>query len=482
MLNNINYYNKLGLSPNASQAEIRSAYRKIMLKVHPDVNSKEGATELFLDIQKAYTILSDPTAKTAYDAKKHTENKPSLVNIQPLYSCDALRRIEEPQLIYILIDTKTIKTHSQKTRLPLNLVLLLDLSNSMKGKRLNTLKEATIDIIKELDPEDFLTIITFNDRAQVILSPRHQEGKKHTESKIRRLIASGGTEIYRGLEAGFKQINQDYDTGWTNHIILITDGHTYGDEEVCIELAQKAARRDVGISCFGIGSEWNDNFLDEIAFLTGGSSLYIQKPKQIKQFLGKKIYQLSKVFAKNILLDIQTAPKVTLNSAFRLLPEVCSFPNTPPFSLGTLRYNTTQRILLEFLVEPVPSVINEAILANVEFTFKLLMGEHQTSITLQRSVVSQDICIEPPPSEILQAMSQLTLYRMQEKAQLKLAQGNHQGASQILNNLSSHLLAKEEDSLGKIALKESSNIEAHHEISPIGQKMLKYGTRKLLSH
>ena len=47
MASETNYYKKLGISPNASQEEIRKAYRKTLLKVHPDLNTEEGATELF---------------------------------------------------------------------------------------------------------------------------------------------------------------------------------------------------------------------------------------------------------------------------------------------------------------------------------------------------------------------------------------------------------------------------------------------------
>ncbi len=476
-----NFYTKLGLSQSASQEEIRRAYRKVLLKVHPDINSKEGATELFLDIQEAYTVLSNPLTKSAYDAKKVAAYEQSPVDIQPLYSCGALRRLEEPQLVYTLIDiTTTAEAHIHQKGLPLNLVLILDISNSMKGSRLNTLKAAAMDIVQELDSEDLISIVTFNDRAKVIISSRQHFGNRAIESKIQRLTAKGGTEIYQGLEAGFKEIKQSFGVNTAHHIILITDGHTYDDEEASLELAQKAAKLDISISGFGIGGEWNDKFLDEIAALTGGGSVYIQKPQQIKQFLHQKIRHLTKIYAKNVLLDIKTAPKVTLESAFRLLPEVGLLPDSPPFTLGALRHLRTQRILLEFLVEPIPLKIDEAVLANGEFTFKLGTREHRAPMTLRRSVVPSDTNVEAPPPEILQALSRLTLYRMQEKAQLDIAQGNHKAAAKRMKDLATHLLAKEEFSLGKTAIREASYIEAHHEFSPDGQKKLKYGTRKLL--
>jgi len=60
-------YNVLGISKDASASEIKSAYRKIARKYHPDVNKNAGAEDKFKNIQKAYSILSDPQKKQRYD-------------------------------------------------------------------------------------------------------------------------------------------------------------------------------------------------------------------------------------------------------------------------------------------------------------------------------------------------------------------------------------------------------------------------------
>ena len=83
---------------------------------------------------------------------------------------------------------------------------------------------------------------------------------------------SGATEIYNGLKAGLQEVRRTVDPSRVNHIILLTDGQTYGDEQACLALAEEAAAKNIGISGMGIGSEWNDIFLDALASKTGGSS------------------------------------------------------------------------------------------------------------------------------------------------------------------------------------------------------------------
>ena len=62
------YYEILGVTRNATEKEIKSAYRKLAKKYHPDVNKAKDASEKFKDVNEAYEVLSDPQKRQRYDS------------------------------------------------------------------------------------------------------------------------------------------------------------------------------------------------------------------------------------------------------------------------------------------------------------------------------------------------------------------------------------------------------------------------------
>jgi Ca-activated chloride channel family protein len=476
-----NYYTLLGLTKDATHEEIRSAYREAARRYHPDVNSKPGETELFLEIKEAYDILSDPKERAEYDTQVDAESEIPPAKIEVLYSSEALPRLEEPQLVYALIQL-TPEHHAAGTAVPsLNACLVIDRSTSMQGKRLDTVKDAAIELIRQLKPADLLSIVAFSDRAEVILSGGSRTDRRKVETKIRLLRAGGGTEILRGLEAGLAQVRRNVRPATINHLILLTDGRTYGDEKRCLRLAKQAAEVGIGISGLGIGGEWNDRFLDELATRTGGSSVYISEAADIRGFLSRKLQSLDQVFAEHVVYNPRIGPHARLNYAFRLKPEAGVLGTELPLHLGGLPADSSLEILLEFLLAPVPSGADKISLAEGRFSLDI-PAQPLPAYTARLELglpVTDTVEDRPAPDKIVQAMKQLTLYRIQEKARQEIERGESEKANGRLRRLATHLLAQGKYALAQTVLDEAKNLEHSQPLSEEGIKEIKYGTRAL---
>lgn len=77
MANKRDYYDVLGVSRDASDDEIKKAYRKLSKKYHPDINKAEDAEAKFKEVVEAYEVLSDKQKRAAYDQYGHAANDPN---------------------------------------------------------------------------------------------------------------------------------------------------------------------------------------------------------------------------------------------------------------------------------------------------------------------------------------------------------------------------------------------------------------------
>ncbi len=477
-----NYYARLGLPLDATPEEIRRAYRLAARRLHPDTR-EGGDTRLFIDAQEAYEILSDPSKRMAYDDRLPPEyTTPPAVTISTIFSRASLPRSSEPQLIYALVEIAARVNLEEIATTPVNLALVLDCSTSMQGPHLDTVKSTAIELVRQLRPNDLLSIITFSDRAEVLVPSGTHNDREKIETSIRLMQPYGGTEIFKGLEAGFSEVRRHRSSKYTNHIILITDGRTYGDEAQCMKLAADAVLHGIGISAMGIGSQWNDQFLDNLAKHTGGSSMFVSKPRDIRRFLIEKFSGLGQSYAERAIYDCETGPNVQLKYAFRLQPETSPLDTEPPLQLGNVPRDINLNILLEFLVESVPTDAAHVSLAEGRLTLDIPSRAEPTytiRVNLDRPTAN-DADNEPPPAIIVQAMSRLTLYRMQERARQDVAEGNLREATRRLQNIATNLLSQGKYELAKTVLNEADHIQKKQSFSEAGDKRIKYGTRSLL--
>jgi Ca-activated chloride channel family protein len=477
------YYAILGVFRDATQEEIKRAYFDAAQRLHPDKNVAAGETELFLETQQAYEVLSNPKRRGLYDATLPPElENNSQVKYEFFYSRPSLVQIKESQLLYVLLEVASREAAGKIPTPPLNVCLVLDRSTSMQGEKIDMVKAAAVTLIRGLRPQDVFSVVTFSDRAEVIIPAAINWEPKKQESRIHLLHPSGATEIYQGLEAGLNEVRRSLDPARVNHIILLTDGHTYGDEQACFNLAEEAARLNVGITGLGVGHEWNDIFLDALASRTGGSSAYISQPKDIERILVEKFNALSSTFSDDVIFDCKELPNVHINYAFRLQPEGGPLALESPLHLGPVLRDAPLKVLFEIVVDG--DALQQEPVSILEGSLKVSITANPAPavpirVKLSRPV-SEKASNELPPTGILSAMSRLTLYRMQEKARVSAEAGEFSAASRHLQNLATHLLSKGENGLAKTALIEAENLERMHAWSDGGSKELKYSTRALL--
>ncbi len=479
------FYALLGVLRSATQDEIRRAYLKLAKRLHPDTNNVAGETELFLGVQQAYQVLSNPEERKNYDQTLPYEEEPS----QPIINKVLVSRKEmgiphEPQLVYALLEISLSDKEKKATAAPpQNICLALDCSTSMKGEKLDIVKTTAIQLLRRTRPQDTFSVVTFSDRAEVLIPASRQINIQKSEIKIQMLQTSGGTELLNGLNAALEEVRRFASPGSINHIIILTDGRTYGDEDGCLQVAQQASELGIGISGLGIGHEWNDTFLDKLANLTGGTSFFVSNAREIGKLLNEKFDNLAQVVADNVTLEYSMPPGCYLSYAFRIQPEPNPLLVNDTISLGPILRDWSLMVLIEMHINPQAAKPgSNAFLTGVLDGFSTYAASPFPAISFDVNIrVSEQPNVETPPWAIVQALSKVTLYRMQEKARQEVEAGNFSAASGHLKKMATHLLSQGQQGLAKTVLLEAEHIEQQRAFSETGEKRIKYGTRALVN-
>jgi Ca-activated chloride channel family protein len=476
------YYSLLGLTRDATMEDIRQAYFDAARRLHPDKNEAPGETELFINVQEAYEVLSNPKKRSQYDLTLPPEVVPLMpIEHRILFSRSNMLRLDEPQLVYAYLEFLPKADARQPVAPPLNLCLVIDRSTSMQGKNIDVVKSTAIQIMRKLKEQDYFSLVTFSDRADVVLQAERVGDIKKMEARIQMIQCSGATEIYSGLEAGYNEILRNMRSSQSNHIILLTDGRTYGDEANCLDLARRAAEKEICIRGLGIGTDWNDTFLDNLTSVTGGSSMYISRPEDIQRILLEQISRLGASYTEDTRLEFKIPENIELRYAFRISPESTLLPTQSPMLLGPIIKGSSLQVLMEFVVQSTGALEDITLLdGKVSMTINDQNARKATfQLKFSRPVMNES-SKDQPPIEIISALSKLTLYRLQEQAHLEASAGNYEQAAENLQRLATHLLAHGERDLARTCLLEAEQLSHQKSLSQESQKEIKYGTRALL--
>ena len=476
-------YTVLSVPITASSEQIRRAYLELAVKYHPDTNPEKKNTEIFLVIQHAYDVLSNPVKRKEYDESVKVINpQVSPIELNWLFSRSEIPKLNEPQSVYAKLDIKYIRTKEEYSTPPNHLCIVLDRSTSMKGERLDSVRENLRQFILALRSIDLVSIVVFNDKAEILIAPTTNGNKQILFEKIDSITASGGTEIYRGLKAGIDLLWQGNLKTHLPNLLLLTDGHTYGDEENCIELVNKAVEKNIKINALGFGNEWNDKFLDEITGLTGGCAYYVKTLFDLPKFLQITLTSLSTTVAHNTNLEIQKNDDVQLKYIFRIEPEISQLQLKDPVQMGNLIKEKKSSYFFAFELSSSVKKLTDIDLITGKVRFVLSdihnrYAEQEIAIRLKVSDKPSEISI---PLEIVQAMARVNLFLMQEKSKQDVDNGNVNNAVRRLTYLATHLIGQGNVPFAKEVLNEAESIKKGQAYSEDGIKRLKYGTRALL--
>ena len=265
------------------------------------------------------------------------------------------------QVAYALIEAKPTAMMAQ-VRMPLNFALVLDHSGSMRGAKLKNVKEAVKMVIDRLEPTDYISVVIFDDTAQVIIPSMPANDPIGMKAAIDRIPDAGGTTMSLGMIQGLGELRRWNIPNAVNRMILLTDGVTYGDTDRCRQLARDAAAANIAINPLGIGSDWDESLLDDIGRLSGGPPAeFIRSASDAMTVFQQQLQSAVAVAVRNATLTLRLPAGVSPRKAVKVLPLIRDVDQSSlsdrqvVISLGDLEKDNAQSVLVELMIDPRPA-------------------------------------------------------------------------------------------------------------------------------
>jgi Ca-activated chloride channel family protein len=211
------------------------------------------------------------------------------------------------------IDPATVK------KPPLDLAVVLDHSGSMAAAgKMDFAKEGVRQLIEALGPEDVFTLIVFDDHVNTVFGPAKVTDKAALEGMVGEIAPAGGTDIYGGLDAGYRAVlgSNGGDTE-QRRVIFLTDGlPTAGIQDLARIRAMSLGynQQYVGLTTIGLGSDVNVALLRGLAETGGGNFYYIEKPEAVREVFMEELTFFVAPIAYDLELTFSELPGYALRT------------------------------------------------------------------------------------------------------------------------------------------------------------------------
>jgi Ca-activated chloride channel homolog len=222
-----------------------------------------------------------------------------------MYRADTISR---HSYLFLGTEVQALPGDSNSKRFPLNISIVIDRSGSMKGEKMDRIIEAADNIIDKLTAADIVSIVAYGDDVDVVQPAVAAIKKEQIKEKIGQIRAHGSTNLWGGCETGYYQIMEHAKPGFVNHVFLLSDGLANvgmtSSKGIKMNVQRYKDDENITLSTFGVGLDFNEVLLSDMAETGSGNYYFIEEPGMIKDMLERELNSLLHIAAREVILTL----------------------------------------------------------------------------------------------------------------------------------------------------------------------------------
>ncbi len=234
-----------------------------------------------------------------------------------------------------------------------DMVIVLDRSGSMKGRKIDDARRAVLELLSNLSAKDRFALVTYSDGVHIAsgLSNVTADNRVRMESAVNSVRAGGGTNLSAGLQAGIDILSAPGHHTNAAKVILISDGLAnkgITDVKALADIAAVAVEKEFAVSTVGVGMDFNEYLMTAIADQGTGIYYYLENPAAFAEVFQKEFYNTRTAAVTGVKVQIP------MNSGINLA-DAAGYPitiqnNQMVFYPGNLRSGQTRKLFLTLRV------------------------------------------------------------------------------------------------------------------------------------
>ena len=291
------------------------------------------------------------------------------------------------QRVVLKIALDSLRLPRSEARPPVNLTLVLDRSGSMNGEKLEHAKDAAIEAVRRLAPDDVFSLVIFDHEVNTLVPACRVGDRRDLEALIRSIYARGNTAIYGGVTQGAAELRKHLeDRRYTHRMILLSDGlanNGPSQPEDFARLGASLIREGISVSTIGVGLDYNEDLMTRLARRSDGNTYFVSSSRDLMKIFNTELGDVLSVVARRVVVTIEFLAHVRpLSFVGR---DGIIHGQRAEFSLNQLYGGQEKFALVEVEVDSA-SAGEEREIANASVVFEDAVNQRTETLAAKRSV------------------------------------------------------------------------------------------------
>jgi Ca-activated chloride channel family protein len=213
----------------------------------------------------------------------------------------------EKAVVKIALDA--IRLPRREMRAPVNIALVIDRSGSMSGDKIAKAREAALEAVRRLGPDDIVSVVAYDTTVQTLVPAQRVGNGRRLEEAICGIEASGNTALHGGVTRGAAEVRKNMeDRRYINRVILLSDGLANvgpSSPEELGRLGHSLMKEGISVTTVGLGLGYNEDLMTRLAQRSDGNTYFVENSSDLPRIFASELGEVLNVVARRVVIEIE---------------------------------------------------------------------------------------------------------------------------------------------------------------------------------